>query len=93
MVAVQLRGLVRDMDRRARMLPTAAERIATIWDGVILCVAFHPITRDFELSAAEAPQVLQMTGSEGVILFIYLMLFGKALRITSQAVVIRKNLQ
>ena len=67
LVAVQLRGLVRDMRRRPRMLPTAAERIAMIRDVVIFCVAFHTMVHGLELSVAVASQVLQMTGGEGFI--------------------------
>ena len=45
LVAVQLRELVRDMRRRAQTLPTAAERIVTIRDAAIFCVAFHTMKR------------------------------------------------
>ena len=41
LVAVQLRGLVRDMRRRTLMLPTAEERIAMIRDVAIFCTASH----------------------------------------------------
>lgn len=66
-VEMQLRGLVRDMSRRARMLPTAAERISMIRDGAIFYVAFITIKRCFELWASAASQVLQRTGGEGVV--------------------------
>ena len=67
LAAVQLRGLVRDMPRRARTLPTAAEHIAMIRDVAIFCVAFHTMTRGFELSVAVGSQVLQMAGGKGFI--------------------------
>lgn len=89
MVAVRLRDLVRDTRRRAKLLPTAAERIAMNQDVAIVCVAFHTITRGFELSVAVASQLLPMTGGDG---FISSILFGKTLRSTSQAVVGRENL-
>ena len=88
MVAVQLRELVRDMRRRAQTLPTAAERIAMIREVVIFCVAFHTMKRGFELSVAVASQMLQMSGGEGLI---FNFLFGKTLRNSSDAVVV-KNL-
>ena len=56
LVAVQLGGLVRDMCRRARTLPTVAERIAMIRDMVIFCVAFHTMKCGFELPVAVASQ-------------------------------------
>ena len=87
-VAVQLRELVRDMRRSAQTLPTAAERIAIIRDVAIFSLAFHTMKRGFELSVAAATQVLQM-GGKG---FIFNFLFGKTLRNSSQAVVVRKNL-
>ena len=89
MVAVQLRELVRDMRRRAQALRTAAERIAMIRDVAIFCVAFHTMKSGFELSVAVASQVLQMSGGEG---FIFNFLFGKTPRNSSQAVVVKKNL-
>ena len=89
LVAVQLRDLVRDMRRRGQTLPTAAERIAMIRDVAIFCLAFHPMKRGFELSVAVASQVLQMSEGEG---FIFNFLFGKTLRSSSQAVVVRRNL-
>ena len=64
LVAVELRGLVRDMRRHARMLPTAAERIAMIRDVVIFCVTFHTMESCFKLSVAVALKVLQPTGDE-----------------------------
>ena len=67
MVAVQLRGLVRDMRRRAQTLPAATEGIAMFRDVAIFCVAFHTMKRGFELSVAVASQVLQMSGGEGFI--------------------------
>jgi len=45
--------------------------------------------RGFELSVAVASQVLQMSGGES---FIFNFLFGKTLRNSSQAVVVKKNL-
>ena len=66
LVAVQLRGLVRNMRRRVRTLPTAAERIAMIRDVAII-VAFHTMKRGFERSVAVASHVLQMAGGEGLI--------------------------
>ena len=45
--------------------------------------------RSFELSVAVPSQVLQMTGGEGLS---FNFLFGKTLRSSSQAVVVRKNL-
>ncbi|CAN0189078.1 unnamed protein product, partial [Laminaria digitata] len=89
LVAVQLRDLVRDMRRRGQTLPTAAERIAMIRDVAIFCLAFHSMKRGFELSAAVASQVLQMSEGEE---FIFNFLFGKTLRSSSQAVVVRRNL-
>ena len=89
LVAVQLRELVRDMRRRAQTLRTAAERIAMTRDVAIFCVAFHTMKRGFELSVAVASQVLQMSGGES---FIFNFLFGKTLRNSSQAVVVKKNL-
>ncbi|CAM9716960.1 unnamed protein product, partial [Laminaria digitata] len=86
LVAVQLRGLVRDMRRRARMLPTAAGIIAIIRDVAMFCVALHAMKRGFEPSVAIASQVLEITG--GISNF----LFGKTLRSSSQAVMLRKNL-
>ena len=71
MVAVELRGLVRDMRRHARMLPTAAERIAMIRDVVIFCVTFHTMESCFKLSVAVALKVLQPTGDEGIISIFY----------------------
>ena len=89
LVAVQLRELVRDMRRRAQTLPTSAERIAMIRDVGIFCVAFHTMKRTFELSVAVASQALQMSGGEG---FIFNFMLGKTLRNSSQAVVVKKNL-
>ena len=89
LVAVQLRELVRDMRRRAQTLRTAAERIAMTRDVAIFCVAFHTMKRGFELSVAVASQVLQMSGGES---FIFNFLFGKTLRNSSHAVVVKKNL-
>ena len=89
LVAVQLRELVRYMRRCAQTLPTAAERIAMIRDVAIFCVAFHTMKRGFELSVAVASQVLQMSGGEG---FVFNFLFGKRLRSSSHAIVIKKNL-
>ena len=45
--------------------------------------------RGFELSVAVASQVLQISGGEG---FIFNLMFGKMLRNSSQAVVVKKNL-
>ena len=50
---------------------------------------FHTIKRGFELSVAVALQVLQMAGGEGST---FNFLFGKPLRSSSQAVVVRNNL-
>lgn len=80
LVAIQLCGLVRDMRRCARMLPTAAERITTIRVVTILCVAFHTMKHDFELSVAVASQLLQMTRGEG---FVFNLVVWKALRNSS----------
>ena len=60
-----------------------------IRDAAIFCAAFHTMKRGFELSVAVASQVLQMAGGEG---FIFNLLFGKTLRSSSQAVVVRHNL-
>ena len=89
LLAVQPRELVRDMRRRAQTLPTAAERIAMIREVAIICVVFHTIKRGFELSVEVASQVLQMSGGEG---FIFKSLFGKTLRNSSQAIVVKTNL-
>ena len=48
----------------------------------------HTMKRGFEMSVAVASQVLQMSGGEG---FIFSFLFGKTMRNSSQAVVV-KNL-
>ena len=71
LVAVQLRGLVRDMRRRARALPTAAKPTEMIRDVAIFCVAFHRMKRGFELSVAVASQVLQMARGEGFIFYCF----------------------
>ena len=55
----------------------------------IFCVVFHTMKRGFELSVAVALQVLQMAGGEG---FTFKFLFGMTLRSSSQAMVVRKNL-
>lgn len=65
LAAVQLRGLVHDMRRRVRILPTAAERIGMVRDGAIFCAAIHTMQRGFELSVAAASQVLQIRGGDG----------------------------
>ena len=87
--AGQLRHLVRDMCRRARLLPTAVERIAMLLEVAIFYVEFHTMKRGSELSAAVALRVLQMTGGE---VFIINFLFGKTLRSSSRAVVVKKML-
>ena len=58
LVALQLRGLMRDMRRRARTLPTAAERIANIRDVTMLCVASDTMKRGFEQTVEVATHVL-----------------------------------
>ena len=88
LVASQLRRLVTDMRRRGATLPTLAERFAMVRDVAISCVAFHTMKRGFELSVAVAAQVMQMPGGKG---FIFNFLFGKNIRETSQAVVVRRN--
>ena len=85
LVAVQLRGLVRDMRRRARILPTAAECIAG--RGRILCGYPHNAAR------------FRAVGSGGVTgaadqrrrRFVFNLLFGDTPRITCQAIVVRKT--
>ena len=66
LATTQLRGRVRDVRRRARMMPEAAKRIVMIRDVAIFCAVFHTMKRDFELSVAAASQVLPMTGGEGL---------------------------
>lgn len=61
-MAVQLRGPVIYIHRRVWVLPTPAERITSIRDVGIFCVALPTMTRGVELSVATASQVLQMTG-------------------------------
>ncbi|CAN0147179.1 unnamed protein product, partial [Laminaria digitata] len=58
-------------------------------DVAIFCLAFHTMKRGFELSVAVVSQVLQMSEGEG---FIFNFLFGKTIRTSSQAVVVRRNL-
>ena len=65
LATVQLRSRVRDTCRSARMLPTAAERIAIIQNAATFCVVFHTMKRGYELSLTVASQMLQMTGGEG----------------------------
>lgn len=89
LIATQVRDLVVDMRRRLPTLPTAAERMTMSRDIAIFCLAFHTMKRGFELSVAVASQVMQMRDGEG---FILNFLFGKTLRSSSQAVVVRKNL-
>ena len=90
LVKGQLQKLVGNMLRRVPTLPTAAERFAMVRDVAIFCVAFHTMKRGFELSVALASQVLQMSRGEG---FIFNFLFGKTLRESSQAVVVRRNVE
>ena len=59
-------------------------------DVAIFCVAFHAMKRGFELSVAVASQVLQMSRGEG---FIFNLFFGKTLRESSQAVVVRRSVE
>ena len=73
-MAVQLRDLVYDMRRRKQSLPTAAERIALIRDVVIFCVTPYTGKCGVKVSVAVASQLLQMTGSEGLI---FTSIFGK----------------
>ena len=88
LMASQSRRLAIDMRRRVATLPTAAERFAMVRAVAIFCVAFHSMKRGFELPVAVAAQVMQMFGGEG---FIFNSLFGKNLRESFQAVVVRRN--
>ena len=88
LVASQLRSLFINMRRRVATLPTATERFAMLRDVAIFCVAFHTMKRGFKLPVAVAAHVMQMSGGEG---FFFNFLFGKNLRESSQAVVVRRN--
>ena len=54
LVASQLRRWVIDVRRCVATLPTAAERFAMVRDVKLFCVAFHTMTRRFELWVAVA---------------------------------------
>lgn len=71
------------------MLTTAAAPMTMSRDIAIFCLAFHTMKRGFELSVAVAAQVMQLQDGDG---FMFNFLFGKTLRSSSQAVVVRKNL-
>jgi len=51
--------------KQARMLPTAAERIAMIRGVATLCAALHTMKSGLELAVTVALQVLQMTRRVG----------------------------
>ncbi|CAM9728164.1 unnamed protein product [Pylaiella littoralis] len=89
LLASQVRDLVVDMRRRLPTLTTAAARMAMTRDVAVFCLAFHTMKRGFDLSVAVAAKVLRLQGGEG---FIFNFLFGKTLRSSSQAVVVKKNL-
>ena len=88
LVAGQFRMLVIDMRKRMATLPTATGRFVMVRDLAMFWVAFHTMNRGFDLSVAGAAQVLQMSGGEGLI---FNLLFGKPLRESSQAVVVRRT--
>ncbi|CAM9535322.1 unnamed protein product [Laminaria digitata] len=88
MLSHQLRELVRDMRRRVLTYPTVAERIAATRDIALFCVAFAAMKRGLDLARTLGAQLLRLPDHKGLI---FNFQFGKPLRASSEAVVVRQN--
>ena len=88
MLAPLLTQLIRYMRRTANGLPTPSERVARRRDIALYVVAFHTAQRGFDLSCALTAQVLKLPDREGLIFNLH---FGKSLRDSSHAIVVRRD--
>lgn len=88
MLAPVLLSLVRHMRSSAGKLQTAKERVERIRDIALFVVAFCTVQRGLDLSYALAAQVLSLPGGAGLIFNFH---FGKTLRDSSLAVVVRQD--
>ena len=88
MLAPLLTQIIRYMRRTANGLPTPSERVARRRDIALYVVAFHTAQRGFDLSCALTAQVLKLPDREGLIFNLH---FGKSLRDSSHAIVVRRD--
>ena len=88
MLSPQLKELVRDMRRRAKQCSTASERIAVTRDIAVFCVAFHTMKRGLDLARTLGTELLRLPDHKGLV---FNFQFGKLLRASSQAVVVRQD--
>lgn len=82
--------LLRDMRARAQVAPALATRISLTRDIALYTLAFASMRRGYDLSFTLGSQILRLPESRGLIFNFH---FGKTLRESAEAVVVRPDSQ